>query len=229
MNTKLLDFAGKELGEKELPKVFVVEKVNESLIWEVIKAENASMRQGTHKTKEKGEIRGGGAKPFRQKGTGRARQGSNRSPLMRGGGTVFGPRPRDYSEKIPVSKKKAGIRHIIAKKALEGKIVVIESWKPEKINAKTAFEGFDKVVKASSFNEEYFKGKKVKANTNDNRRKITVLVEGDVVERKKSVRNIPWINLININRMAALPLFYNHGIIITSEAFDKLESAVRAK
>ena len=227
MNTKIVDFSGKVVAEKKLPKFFDVKEINNSLIWEVIKAENAARRQGTHKAKERGEIRGGGAKPWRQKGTGRARAGSNRSPVWRGGGIIFGPRPRDYSENIPTSKKKAGLKHILAQKAADGKIVILDGWSPEKINTKAAFDGFDKVVKASVLAEEYAKNKKIKQNTNDNRRKVTVVIDNDAPECKKSVRNIPWINLIHVNRMAALPLYHNHGIIFTSQAIEKLEKAVK--
>ncbi|MDH5716346.1 MAG: 50S ribosomal protein L4 [Spirochaetia bacterium] len=222
MNIEVIDSQGKKVGEKKLPAAFSIDKINEHLIWEVVKAEHAAKRQGTHKTKEKGEVSGGGAKPWRQKGTGRARSGSNRSPVWRGGGTIFGPQPRCYTEGIGAKKKRVGINHIVAKKAGEKKIVILENWKSEGISTKKAFEIFEKVVKGSSFAKEYEANKKIRANSNDKRKKIAVLVDLDAPEYKKSVKNIPWIEMLHIERLAALPLFYSHGIVITQEAFGKL-------
>ena len=106
MNTKVIDNNGNPIGEIELEdKIYNVE-VNDHLIWEAIKNELANKRQGTHDTKTRSDVRGGGRKPFRQKGTGRARQGTSRSPINRGGGVVFGPHPRDYSYKMPRKAKR---------------------------------------------------------------------------------------------------------------------------
>lgn len=220
MSIQVLDFAGKKKSEIEAPKALALE-VNQHLIWEAVTAEQANARQGTHKTKERGEIRGGGRKPWKQKGTGRARAGSNRSPIWRGGGTIFGPRPRDYRQAITRRKKQAALLHIVAGKIKENTIVILDEWKQEKASTKEAFNGFDKVVKAAPFYETYSKGKKARNNTNDNRRKITVVTAGSTTEDKLSVRNIPWIEIVDVTRLAALPLFYNHGLIFTQEAFEE--------
>ena len=87
---------GKVMGQVDLPDSVFGNEINDILIYELIKSANANLRQGTHKTKERAEVRGGGAKPWRQKGTGRARAGTSRSPIWRGGGVVFGPKPRSY-------------------------------------------------------------------------------------------------------------------------------------
>jgi large subunit ribosomal protein L4 len=100
---------------------------NQSLLWEAVKSYLASQRRGTHSTKTRGEVSGGGRKPWRQKGTGRARAGSNRSPLWRHGGTCFGPMPRDYSYSLPKKAKRAALVDAIASKVAENKLIVIDN------------------------------------------------------------------------------------------------------
>lgn len=124
MQLDVINSQGKSVGKVDLPDdVFGVE-VNEALLWEQVRAQRASARAGTHKTKKRGEVRGGGAKPYKQKGTGRARQGSSRAPNHVGGGTVFGPQPRDYSFRLPRSGRRAALRSALSVRAAEGLIVV---------------------------------------------------------------------------------------------------------
>jgi len=221
MAIQVLDIQGKKINEKQIPQELMV-KANQHLIWEVVTAEQAGRRQGTHKTKEKGEVRGGGKKPWKQKGTGRARAGSNRSPIWKGGGTTFGPRPRDYAMSLPRKKKLAGIVNILAHKISQGQVVILNEWKVDKINTKSAHEGFSSLIQGSPFYEEYAKDRKIRKNTNDRRRKVTVILGDDQSEKKLSLRNIPWIESIHVDRLAALPLWYNHGLIIMDDAFEKL-------
>ena len=129
---------------------------------------------------------------------------------------------RDYREKFPKQKKTKAILQILSKKFVENKVVLLNNFEMTKISTKEAFDGFDKVIKASSFEKEYFEKRKTRKNTNDKRRNITLILNKDNVTEKKSTRNIPWLKMVNLNRLAALPLFYNHGLIITREAFDKL-------
>lgn len=119
---------GKVVGQVELSDDVFNSEINDVLIYELIKAANANLRQGTHKTKERAEVHGGGAKPWRQKGTGRARAGTTRSPIWVGGGTVFGPRPRDYRVDLPKKIKKAAYRSLFSLKAKEGSLKVIEDF-----------------------------------------------------------------------------------------------------
>ncbi|HNN01771.1 MAG TPA: 50S ribosomal protein L4, partial [Turneriella sp.] len=113
---KVYSNTGSAAGDAQISDKIASLKVNENLIWEVIKAEQANQRQGTHKTKTKAEVSGGGKKPWKQKGTGNARQGSTRSPQWRHGGIVFGPLPRSYRDSISRQKKQVGVAHILAKK-----------------------------------------------------------------------------------------------------------------
>jgi len=221
MSIQVFDFSGNKVGEEKIPELFSGD-VNHHLVWEVVTAEHANKRQGTHKTKEKGEVRGGGKKPWKQKGTGRARQGSIRAPQWKGGGTVFGPRPRDYRQYLSPKKKRAGMRNILAGKIASNQLVILKDWGMDKASTSAAYNGFAGIVNASPFKEDYSKGRVLRAKTNDKRRTITVIVDTDNKENKLSVRNIPWIQYIHVDRLATMPVFYNHGIIVTDGAFKKI-------
>ena len=122
----VLDKNYNESGKLSLDIDLAAEKINVPVVHQVVKATLAGRRQGNAKTKERGEIRGGGAKPFKQKGTGRARQGSSRSPLLVGGGTTFGPKPRSYAQKLNKKVVKTAINSIIADKFQAGKLTVLD-------------------------------------------------------------------------------------------------------
>ena len=110
MQIDIVNIAGKKVGQADLADAVFGAKVKDYLLWEMVKAQQAAKRAGTHKTKKRDEVRGGGKKPYKQKGTGNARQGSSRSPQFVGGGTVWGPQPRDYSYTVPKKVKRAAPR-----------------------------------------------------------------------------------------------------------------------
>jgi len=222
MGLDVFDLKGSKVGEEAVPGVFSVD-VNSHLVWEVVTGELANKRQGTHKAKEKGEVSGGGKKPFKQKGTGRARQGSIRAPQWKGGGTVFGPRPRSYAVAISPKKKKSGIKHIIAGKIRDNQVVVLDKLELGAVSTSKAFESVSSIVSASPFFAKYSENRKLRAKTNDNRRNVVIVVGEDNKEARSSFKNIPWVQLINVDRLAALPLYYNHGMIVTRDALKKME------
>ena len=119
------DWNNKTVGSVELPEEIFAYPYKEHLVHEAVRNYLASLRQGTHKTKTRSEVAGSGKKPFRQKGTGRARQGGNRPPIHRHGGTVFGPQPRDYSYKMNTKEKKAALKSALSQRVKEGKFVVV--------------------------------------------------------------------------------------------------------
>ncbi len=123
----LLNQNGSQVGEIELNEAVFGIEPNQHVLFEAIVMQRASLRQGTHKIKGRSEVRGGGRKPWRQKGTGRARQGSIRSPQWRGGGIVFGPTPRSYSYKLPKKVRRLAIKSALSSKVLEENILVLES------------------------------------------------------------------------------------------------------
>lgn len=127
MKAKLYQQSGSEIGEVDLPDSVFAAEVNESLLHQVIKSYQANLRQGTAKTKGRGEVSGGGKKPWRQKGTGRARAGSNTSPVWARGGKAFGPSPRDYYTVIPRKLKKLALVSALSSRAIDGLISVVDS------------------------------------------------------------------------------------------------------
>jgi large subunit ribosomal protein L4 len=125
-STTLFSKAGKELGTVDLPETLFAAPVNEAVMHQAATAQMAARRIGTHDTKTRGEVRGGGAKPYRQKGTGRARQGSRRAPHYAGGGTVFGPHPRSYEQRLPKRMKRLALHGALTSKYDDGAIRVVD-------------------------------------------------------------------------------------------------------
>jgi large subunit ribosomal protein L4 len=137
MNVKVLTPTG-ESGEVTLDDAVFGAKVNVPLMHQIVTAQLAAARSGTHSTKTRGEVRGGGAKPWRQKGTGRARHGSSREPNWKGGGVAWGPHPRDHSQTVPKKMKAQALRSALSARAGEGKVVVVEGIGSEKPRTKDA-------------------------------------------------------------------------------------------
>ena len=142
------DALGERNGEVDLPEAIFAEKPNVPVMHQAYLRQLANARQGTASTKTRATVRGGGAKPYRQKGTGRARHGSTREPSMKGGANVFGPRPRDYSQRMPRQMRRLALRSALSQKALDGQVRVIESFVFDEPKTKQAQElmtsiGFD--------------------------------------------------------------------------------------
>ena len=121
----VMNWDNKKVGSVDLPDEIFGYPYKEHLVHEAVRNYLAGIRQGTHKTKTRSEVSGSGKKPFRQKGTGRARQGGNRPPIHRHGGTVFGPQPRDYSYKMNAKEKKAALKSALSQRVKEGKLVIL--------------------------------------------------------------------------------------------------------
>ena len=195
----LYNIEGKKVGDIDLKdEIFGVE-VNQDVLHTVVLNQLANKRQGTQSTKTKSEVRGGGAKPWRQKGTGRARAGHKRSPLWVGGGIVFGPKPRDYSYKLPKKVKRLAIKSILSKKVKEEGLKVVEDFTVESGKTKDLVNLLKNIVK-----EE---------------RTVVVLKDNDPMV-KRAGRNIPWISFLSYNRLRAHDLFYGKNVVV-------LESAVK--
>src|SRR3954466_12782116 len=165
----------------ELPADLFDAKTNISLIHQVVVAQLAAARQGTHKTKSRGEVSGGGAKPYRQKGTGRARQGSTRAPQFTGGGVVHGPVPRDYSQRTPKKMKAAALRGALSDRARDGRVFVIESFvSGEKPSTKAAVAALRKVAQTT---------------------KVLVVLDSQDELNWISLRNEPTVHLIEAGQL----------------------------
>lgn len=138
MKFDVVDLKNEKVGDADLDDAIFATPVREYLFWEVVNWQRARRRAGTHKVKGRSEVRGGGKKPWRQKGTGRARHGTIRSPLWVGGGTVHGPSPRDYSYSMPKKKRKAALRSALSMKARDGQLRVVDSLEFPEIKTKFA-------------------------------------------------------------------------------------------
>jgi large subunit ribosomal protein L4 len=203
MKLSVYKIDGKKSTETvDLPdSVFGVEP-NEHLLYQAVRVYLSNQRQGTHKTKERAEVRGGGKKPFRQKGTGRARQGTSRSPLMKGGGTIFGPRPHKYTLTLPKKAARLARKSALSLKAKENEIMVIEDFSFEAPKTKD-LHGILSLL-----------------NLND---KKTLLLTADKNENiYKSGRNIPTLDVQISDKAATYQLLNNKMILLQKSAIENL-------
>lgn len=140
----VFDIQKKKVGDIELADTVFGVTVNESLFYEVIKSQLASRRRGTHDTKTKAEVRGGGKKPWKQKHTGRARTGSTRNPHWVGGGVAFGPKPRDYSYDVPKKVRRGALRSALSKKLAESTLTILDNFKLSEVKTKQVAQFLEK-------------------------------------------------------------------------------------
>jgi large subunit ribosomal protein L4 len=196
---------GSKVSEIELNEsVFGIEP-NQHVLFEAVIMQRASLRQGTHKTKIRSEVAGGGRKPWRQKGTGRARQGSIRSPQWRGGGTVFGPVPRSYSYKLPKKVRRLAIKSALSSKVLDENLVVLESLAFDAPKTKD-FKG---VLNALSVNSK------------------ALIVTADLDENVAlSARNLPGVTVLTANGINVLDVLNHDKLIMTKAAVEKVEEVL---
>jgi large subunit ribosomal protein L4 len=196
------NMAGEEVGDLDLkPEIFEVEP-NIPLMHQAVVAEEANARQGTASTKTRGEVSGGGRKPYRQKGTGRARQGSIRAPHYTHGGVVFGPHPRSYRQSMPVKMRRGALKSALSARVADGAVVVVDEIKLDKISTKqmAAFlDGFDAYGR-------------------------TLLVLDSITDEiKKSTRNIPGVELRMSPSISVRDVLNAEKIIMTRAAVGRIE------
>ena len=162
IQVEVLNWEGKKISEIEVKKPLLAEKPNLPLLQEAVRWQLASRRKGTHKAKSRSEVRGGGKKPFRQKGTGRARQGSIRSPLLRGGGTAHGPKSRTYSWALPKKIKQQALRNALSSLFHQKKLIFVENMKStegktKELSLRFKQMGWDKALLSDEKPQESFK------------------------------------------------------------------------
>ena len=205
-NVSLFKQDGTQAGEITLnDAVFGIEP-NESVVFDVILSQRASLRQGTHAVKNRSTVRGGGRKPWRQKGTGRARQGSIRSPQWRGGGVVFGPTPRSYGYKLPQKVRQLALKSVYSEKVVENKLVAVDALNFDA--PKTA--EFVKVLEALAIE-----------------RKVLVIFENEGNKfAELSARNIPNVQVTTANSASVLDIANNDKILVTQAALSQIEEVL---
>jgi large subunit ribosomal protein L4 len=192
--------AGKTDGSVELPAEIFDVQANVPLMHQVVVAQLAAARQGTHDTKTRGEVAGGGKKPYRQKGTGRARQGSVRAPQFSGGGTVHGPTPRDYTQRTPKKMKAAALRGALSDRARAGQVhVVTELVTGEKPSTKAVKSALTAITEAA---------------------RVLLVLHRDDELTWRSARNLPHVHLITPDQLNTYDVLVNDDVVFTKAALD---------
>jgi large subunit ribosomal protein L4 len=195
----ILSPAGEKTGTVELPSEIFDVQVSVPLIHQVVVAQLAAARQGTHKTKTRGEVRGGGKKPYRQKGTGRARQGSTRAPQFAGGGVVHGPVPRDYSQRTPKKMKAAALRGALSDRARHDRVHVVTGVVEGEVSTKAAKTLLGKV---------------------SDRKNVLLVAERSDETAWLSARNLPQVHVLEPGQLNTYDVLVSDDVVFTKAAFE---------
>ena len=203
MAIKVIDQKGKSVGEVDLNKCIFEVEPNDSVVFEAIIRQRAGKRQGTHATKNRSAVSGGGKKPWKQKGTGRARQGSIRAPQWRGGGTVFGPTPRSYKVDMPRKARRLAIKSVLSQKVADGNLIVLDQLTlatPKTKDLKAIFSA----IKVS--------GK--------------VLVVSDDKNVQLSGKNLPKVKVVPVNGLNVVDAVDYEKLLLTQDAIKRIEEVL---
>lgn len=193
---------GEVVGDIELNEAIFGIEVNEHVVYEVVKNHLANRRQGTQSAKTRAEVRGGGRKPWRQKGTGRARQGSIRAPQWKGGGVVFAPKPRSYRYSVPKKVRRLAMKSVLSSKVLEGELRILDALTIDAFSTK--------------------KAKEILKNLSLETKTMIVLPEGnDMII--KSFANLPKVETIVVDYMNVYDLMRFDNLVIVKDALSKIE------
>lgn len=193
---------GEVVGDIELNEAIFGVEVNEHVVYEVVKNHLANRRQGTQSAKTRAEVRGGGRKPWRQKGTGRARQGSIRAPQWKGGGVVFAPKPRSYRYSVPKKVRRLAMRSVLSSKVLEGELRILDALTVDAFSTK--------------------KAKEILKNLSLETKTMIVLPEGnDMIV--KSFANLPKVETVVVDYMNVYDLMRFDNLVIVKDALSKIE------
>jgi large subunit ribosomal protein L4 len=207
MNVDVRTPTGSTTGQASLDDAIFAAKVNGPLMHQVVVAQLAAARAGTHSTKTRGEVSGGGSKPWRQKGTGRARHGSIREPQWKGGGVTFGPKPRDHAPAVPKKMKAAALRSALSARASEGKVVVVDGLAFERPRTKDAIG----TLRACGVEG-----------------KALLVVNSDDVNVAYAFRNIPGVHLLTPDQLNTYDVLDAETVIFTRAALDAFQLQGRA-
>jgi large subunit ribosomal protein L4 len=199
---KVRDAAGAEQGSVDLDAAIFGIEPNVAVMHQVVTAQLAARRAGTQSTRTRAEVRGGGAKPWKQKGTGRARQGSIRSPQWKGGGVALGPKPRSYAQRTPKKMIRLALRSALSDRAADGKVVVVDSWGWDAPSTKTAAEAL------TSLGVEG---------------RIVVVVSPDDATAIMSFRNLPYVHLLEAGELNAYDVLVSDYVVFTRDTLPTAE------
>jgi large subunit ribosomal protein L4 len=203
MKTKVYTKEGAEKGSVELADSVFGLPYNEALVWQAINNELANQRLGTANTLDRGEVHGSNAKPYRQKGTGRARRGDKKSPLLVGGGVIFGPKPRDFSYSLPKKQKRLALKTILSLKAQNEMLKVVEDFTIESGKTKDLAAILGKLTQ---------------------RDRTTIILKDNDALIKRAGANIPYVRFLSYNRLRAHDLFYSRSVLVLEGAASELNT-----
>ena len=193
---------GEKAGTIELDEQIFGIEPNMAVMHQVVNAQLAAKRAGTHNTKTRAEVRGGGAKPWKQKGTGRARAGSSRIPHWRGGGIALGPKPRDYSQRTPKKMKKLALRSALSDRATSNSVFVVESWDFETPNTKAAKLALEAIGAEG---------------------KVLVVVDTQDSNTHKSFRNLGHVNVLSADQLNVFDILVSDSVVFTKSSLPSIE------
>ena len=193
---------GEKAGTIELDEQIFGIEPNVAVMHQVVNAQLAAKRAGTHNTKTRAEVRGGGAKPWKQKGTGRARAGSSRIPHWRGGGIALGPKPRDYSQRTPKKMKKLALRSALSDRATSNNVFVVESWDFETPNTKAAKLALEAIGAEG---------------------KVLVVVDTQDSNTHKSFRNLGHVNVLSADQLNVFDILVRDSVVFTKSILPSIE------
>ena len=207
-NVKVFDMSGNDAGTKDLTDILFDAKINKALLHSVVRAYLLNQRLGTHSTLTRAEVRGGGKKPWRQKGTGRARQGSTRSPQWMHGGVAFGPKPRSYRVSINKKARKAALKGALTSKVKEGELIVVNNIAIDEFKTKAVVN----MLKALGT-----------VPRTDSRIKALIVIENHDEKIIKSAANIPGVKTAMADSLNVYDILNCDKFIVSSGAIDKIE------
>lgn len=201
--------SGKTVGSMELDTAVFAEDINEHLIWETVKWQLAKRRAGTHQAQTRAEVNGTTAKPWRQKGTGRARQGDRKSPIWVGGGKAFGPRPRDYAYNMPKKARKKALRGVLTMRAAEDKLIVVDAFAVEGGKTKNVAAALAALGAAQPD------------------RKVLIVDSADNQNLSRGARNLPKSQWIAPEGLNVYDVLRHDTLVVTQASIEALQEALR--
>ena len=202
MKLALKNISGKDVGEVLVPKTFIESKTSSSVVRQAVLAEMVNLRQGTHSSKNRSSVRGGGKKPWKQKGRGAARAGTIRSPLWKGGGVVFGPNPHDYRHKVSKKMSLLARKSVLLEKIRKNEVLVFNNFSLE--TSKTSF--FNKILVSLGLENK----------------KVTLLVSSPNENLDRSVNNLSGVYVVNVNCVSIYEMLDCDCILVDEEGYNNL-------
>jgi large subunit ribosomal protein L4 len=198
---KIYSTGKKKVGDLELDERVFNAEIKDYLLHDVVRMQLAKRRAGTASTRKRSEVRGGGRKPYRQKGTGRSRAGSIRSPLWKGGGVIFGPTPRDFGFSVPKKVRKQALRMALSARAAEGKLLILNQFQLKEIKTKSFLEILNRL----------------------GMEKALIVIGGENINLERSAGNVPGVKVLRVEGLNVYDILNHEHLILVRDAVEKIQ------